>query len=101
NAPNAGFLLSWTDPLPYLDVSLGTTVTNATGDGTAYTVLFDTANIDHTSAYNSGTGKITVGSQRAGIWEVNTSVMVNSLTTSFTNMQLDIIQKNQAGSTVS
>jgi len=101
NGPNAGYLKSWNDPWPRLDASLvGTGVTAVTGDGTAYTVLFDTANFDTTSMYASGTGIATVPTQGAGMYDVSVAVMINSLTTSYTNYQLDIVQKTAGGSVV-
>lgn len=99
--PASGYLKSWTAPWPFLDTYLATTVANVTGDGTAYTVLFDTTRFDDTSMYSSGTGIATVPTQTGGRYEVSVSVMVNGVTgTGWTNMEVDIIQKTSGGATV-
>jgi len=45
---------------PVLFAKIGTTVTNVTGDGTLYTILFDTVVSQQGSNYNSGTGTYTI-----------------------------------------
>ncbi len=82
-------------------MSLTNTAASVTGDGTVYTVLFDTTNIDHMSMYAAGTGKITIPSTRPGLYQVNAAVLLNSLTASYTSAQLDVVQKNAAGSVIS
>lgn len=102
NGPASAYLKSWEDPWPRVDASFVAGVTNATGDGTAYTVLFDTKNFDTTAMYNTGTGIATVGTQLAGMYDVSAAVMVNGVTgAAWTNYEMDIIQKTAGGATVS
>jgi len=44
---------------PCFSAYLNTGVTNQTGDGTTYTILFDTKLVDTTTSYNTGTGLFT------------------------------------------
>lgn len=99
-APASQYIKSWRDPLPRGDISLAASQNNVTGDGTAYTVLFDTSNFDYTTAYNAGTGIFTIPAQGNGLYRVDVAVAVNGLTASYTNYELDIVQKNQGGGVV-
>lgn len=75
------------------------TVSNVTGDGTVYTPIFNTKSYDQSGIYNTGTGIATVN--LSGPYTVTAQAFVNGLTTSFTTMQFDIVQKNAGGTVVS
>lgn len=99
--PASGYLKSWSDPWPRLDASLVATVANVTGDGTVYTVLFDTTNFDTTAMYAPGTGIATIPAQSGGMYDVSGALMINGLSAAWTGMEMDIVQKNQGGGVVS
>jgi hypothetical protein len=44
---------------PAFSVNLSANATNVTGDGTVYTIIFDSVLKDQTSSYNNGTGVFT------------------------------------------
>ena len=53
------------------------TSNNATGDGTTYTVVFDTKNFDQGSNYNNSTGTLTI--PRTGNYLLIASVVLNNV----------------------
>jgi hypothetical protein len=74
---------------PLVIAYLSTSPTDVTGDGTVYTVIFDTSIADQASNYNTSTGVFTVPT--AGIYRVSGCITVTGLTSSFVNMQGEIV----------
>lgn len=73
---------------PCFSAYLNTGVTNKTGDGTRYTVLFDTVSFDNTTSYATGTGLFTV--PVTGHYIFMTSLVISGLTSSHTTGQIFI-----------
>lgn len=69
------------------------TDSDVTGDGTEYTVIFDTEVRDRTSAYNNSTGVFTA--QITGDYLLNARVLVSGLTTATTQFELKIVTSNR------
>ena len=69
---------------------LNTSVTNVTGDGTQYTVLFDTVDFDQASNYAAGTGLFTA--PVTGVYSFQTSVNVNTITAANQTGRIDFIR---------
>ena len=73
---------------PILVAQVNSTLTDVTGDGTTYTVVFDTIASQQGSNFNTGTGVFTV--PVAGYYLVSVSLLLNGLTASFTSADLRI-----------
>jgi hypothetical protein len=69
-------------------VRLTTTASNVTGDGTTYTVLFNTNDFDSNSGYNAATGLYTV--PIAGKWFFYATVSLGDLTSSHTQASINL-----------
>jgi len=80
--------LSTTQPMFSAVLTTAGTNINATGDGTAYTVLFDTSLTNQGSNYNSATGKFTAPVTGVYLFTcgltINNSAAVTSLEVDFT-----------------
>lgn len=64
-------------------------INDVTGDGTVYTIPFNTVIIDSNSGYNTGTGIYTI--PKTGIYHFSSLVLINDLTASHTNMDLNLV----------
>lgn len=86
---NTGADPTW-GPVPsvqnYIQVYLNNSVTNVTGDGTTYGVIFDTVEHDPLSAYNVSSGVWTAPA--TGIYQFTAMVAVAALTASFTQFSI-------------
>lgn len=69
--------------------TVGTPMTNATGDGTSVDVIFDSQAWQQGSNYNTGTGKYTAPT--AGIYIVSGLVTFNNLSALFTQGELKLL----------
>lgn len=76
------------NPLPFVNAYLNTPVTNVTGNGTDYTVIFDTETADSTLSYNTATGVFT--SPATGNYLVTATVTYTSVDSTFTLGNLSI-----------
>lgn len=65
-------------PMPAFLASLGNIVINSTGDGTAYTMIFNTEHTDITSNYNNATGIFTCSETGLYRFEYNINYSSNS-----------------------
>jgi hypothetical protein len=72
------------------------TVGNTTGDGTAYTVIFDTESYDPNGCHNSATGVYTV--KVAGICDLDWCVVLTSLGAAHTTGELVLDHRDSGGS---
>lgn len=72
---------------------VGTTVTNVTGDGTLYTVIFGTEIYDQNSDYNNSTGVFTA--PVTGRYNFTCALYMQDLTSSHTRGQLAAIGSNR------
>jgi len=66
-----------------------TPISNVTGDGTAYQVIFDSVPYQQGTNYNSGTGTFTV--PVAGLYQVTGMITLTGLSASFTSAELNIL----------
>lgn len=87
----------------YTDYSSFMAVTNAalnnvTGDGTIYTVLFQTVQYTKGSSYDLGTGVFTI--LRPGMYAVNWGIALNGLGVAHTRDDSGILHRNSGGSLV-
>jgi hypothetical protein len=73
---------------PCFFASLSTTVPNATGDGSPYTIIFDSVSFDQNSNYNAGTGIFTA--PVAGKYHFEASVFFNNVNANMSSFQIDI-----------
>jgi len=69
---------------PLFQAVFGSGVSNVTGDGTLYTLLWDTAVFDQTSSYNPATGFFTAPVN--GFYVFSAFFLVTGLTASFTGL---------------
>ena len=74
---------------------LSTSPTNISGDGTVYTIIFDTVQYDSGSNYNNSNGQFTAPA--TGKYFVATNVYFTNLSTSYTEITLGV-DVNGAGS---
>lgn len=70
---------------PYFRASRGTAVSNVTGDGTDYTIVFPTSVIDTRSMYNTGTGVCTYVEQ--GEYCIKVILTLSGMTSSHTSLR--------------
>lgn len=75
---------------------VGATVANATGDGTAYTVVFGTESFDYNATFDAATGIETV--KIAGRRMVTARVVLAGLGASHTTGDIQIIHQDSGGS---
>ena len=76
-------------------VKVDTTISNVTGDGTAYTVIFETEQYDKNSSYDATTGIFTA--KCAGLYEFTWMVTMGGLTSAETRHDSGLIHKNSGG----
>lgn len=96
----AGKYISGTTPLPDTPAFFArrnTPVTNVTGDGTAYTVVFTNVIYNITSSYNNATGVFTAPVD--GKYLITFSLMITGLTASHTSGATDIATSSAGLST--
>lgn len=74
---------------PAMRAHLSSTSSNATGDGTAVTIVCNTVDFDQASNYNNGTGTFTC--PVAGIYFIGAEVLLNSLGAGHTSGNLIIL----------
>ena len=67
-------------------------VTNVTGDGTAYTIVYDVEIFDRGGDFD---GTSTFTAPVTGLYEFVANVYFQSLTSSFTTVALDIVTSNR------
>ena len=72
---------------------VGTTVTNVTGAGTTYTVIFNTEVMDAGAAYNTGTGTFTA--PVTGTYHFDVSVSVPEVSAAMTQGWIEIVTSNR------
>lgn len=68
---------------------VGTTITNVTGDGTAYTVIFDGEQVDNKSSYDATTGIFTAAN--TGMYNFVIGVTIEGLLAGHTSATLDLV----------
>jgi len=84
-----------TEPLqPAFYGYVGTTITNVTGDATAYTIVFGSEVYDQNADFNTGTGVFTA--PVTGRYKFSASVTLEGLTTSHTSLQLQLTGSNRS-----
>lgn len=93
-SPNMRFVCNTVDAF---HAFLSSTQANATGDGTAYPIPFNSERFDQDNTHSSGTAT----TQNAGLYEVKAYVVLNNLSAAHTGCVIEIIQKNASASTVS
>lgn len=91
--PSSSFLLDSNDIMtntaqPVLNAFCHAAQSNVTGDGTAYTIIFDSVPYQQGSNYNAGTGTYTV--PKTGVYLVTGMVTISNLSSSFNAAQLNI-----------
>jgi C1q domain len=64
------------------------TISNVTGDGTIYTILFDTVSLNQGGYFDSGSSTFTA--PVTGVYQFNLSVVVSGLTVAYTTGQMYI-----------
>lgn len=69
-------------------------ITNVTGDGTAYTVVFDTVTVDRQSNYNSATGVFTC--PRAGNYLITADVTLGNLAAGNTQGTIQVLKNGSS-----
>lgn len=74
---------------PLVSAHRSTGTGNVTGDGTAYTIVFDTVDQDNTSAYNNSTGVVTIPT--TGVYFMTAVVSYNGVAAGNTNTELDFV----------
>lgn len=74
------------------------TLTNVTGDGTGYTVIFNTEAFDQNSDFNTGTGVFTA--PVSGKYQLSTTIGLSDLTTSHTDALIQLSTSNWANDQV-
>jgi hypothetical protein len=79
---------------PAIKVQVNTVLTDVTGDGTNYVVVFDTVGFQQGSNFNTGTGKYTTPS--AGIYFISYTLTLSGLAAAFTSGLIDIIANGTA-----
>jgi len=79
---------------PCFSAYLHTSVTNVTGDGTAYQIIFDTVLFDQASSYNSSTGVFTA--PVAGIYAFNVAGLATGVLGTHNTLQFQIIPSSPA-----
>lgn len=77
-------------------VRLASEITDETGDGTSYTVLFDTEYFDHGGCYNAGTpdGKFTA--ILTGKYQICGALEMNDIGASHSAFQVQVVHKNSS-----
>jgi hypothetical protein len=75
---------------------VSSTIGNATGDATAYTILFDTESYDANSSYDPSTGIYTV--KVAGICDLDWGTVLTSLGAAHTTGELTLDHRDSGGS---
>lgn len=63
-------------------------IASVTGDGTQYTVLFDTTTLDSASAFNTSTGVYTF--PYTGLWLITGTLFIYNLNASHTQLYFDL-----------
>jgi len=71
---------------------IGTTLADVTGDGTVYTIIFNTETFDQAGDYNTGTGVFTA--PVTGKYRLTAAVDIRGLVAAHTNFQLHIATSN-------
>jgi hypothetical protein len=78
---------------PLVSAYVGTTVTNVTGDGTTYTIIFNTEIKDQNANYNNSTGVFTAPS--TGMYLVNLNVLVAEIGSAHLQLEVNIVTSNR------
>lgn len=74
---------------PFVYAKVGTTIPNATGDGTGVTIIFNSVVSQQGSAYNSATGIFTI--PLTGVYIISSSVSWSSISGANSRCQLNIM----------
>jgi hypothetical protein len=78
---------------PAFQARVTSTASNVTGDGTAYTVIFDTETTDRNSDYNTGTGTFTAPA--TGLYELATMLRCSGVNTAHTSGTISFVTSNR------
>jgi hypothetical protein len=85
---------------PCFSVRMAANRTNVTGDGTAYTVAFDTENLDQTSNFNTSTFQFTAPVNGAYLFTVALAVSGQDVGTTDGNLKLVTSNRTYYGTAV-